>query len=363
MIKRVKIIGAGSIGNHLAHASRRLGWDVVVCDISPDALERMQKSIYPQRYGQWDAAIALSLLDEAPAGGFDLICIGTPPEHHIPLTVAAAAEAPRAIQVEKPLCPPALADADETFRRLESDGVRGFVGYDHVVGKAARRLVEMLGEGEIGEVVTFDVEFREHWRGIFNAHPWLDGPQSSYLGYWRRGGGASGEHSHAANFWQFLAHSTGHGRVTEVSASLRYVRDGRVDYDDCCFLDLRTETGMIGRVVQDVVTEPVRKSAFIQGTKGQLTWVNGYNAKGDAVILDRVGRDSLVQELPKTRPDDFIDELAHIDASLESGSGSPLDLVRGLETMLVVAAAHRSADERRAIRLDYAAGYSPAALQ
>jgi phosphoglycerate dehydrogenase-like enzyme len=28
----VKILGAGSIGNHLANASRRLGWNVTLCD-------------------------------------------------------------------------------------------------------------------------------------------------------------------------------------------------------------------------------------------------------------------------------------------------------------------------------------------
>ena len=59
-MKRVKIYGAGSIGNHLAHACRQLGWDVVVCDVSQSALERMKSEIYPARYGAWDAAIQLS---------------------------------------------------------------------------------------------------------------------------------------------------------------------------------------------------------------------------------------------------------------------------------------------------------------
>ena len=35
---RCKIIGAGSIGNHLAHASRVMGWEVVVCDSSKESL-------------------------------------------------------------------------------------------------------------------------------------------------------------------------------------------------------------------------------------------------------------------------------------------------------------------------------------
>ena len=40
---KVKIYGAGSIGNHLAQASRRMGWDVDMCDTDPKALERTKK--------------------------------------------------------------------------------------------------------------------------------------------------------------------------------------------------------------------------------------------------------------------------------------------------------------------------------
>ena len=42
-MKKVKIYGAGSIGNHLAQASRRVGWDVAVVDPDAKALDRMKK--------------------------------------------------------------------------------------------------------------------------------------------------------------------------------------------------------------------------------------------------------------------------------------------------------------------------------
>ena len=86
---RFKIFGAGSIGNHLAHAARCLGWEVVVCDLDPAALRRMREEIYPTRYGQWDAAIGLHHVDEAPLGGFDLIAVGTPPDTHLPVALAS----------------------------------------------------------------------------------------------------------------------------------------------------------------------------------------------------------------------------------------------------------------------------------
>ena len=218
MAYRVKIYGAGSIGNHLAHAALQMGWRVTVCDISDNALARMKNSIYPGRYGRWNDNIELFTNDKAPTGNFDLIFVGTPPDVHIDMALAAIKEEPLAILVEKPLCTPSLRQAQELYETARKAQVKVFVGYDHVVGQATQKVEELLTLGTVGEVETIDVEFREHWAGIFAAHPWLTGPADSYLGFWERGGGASGEHSHAINLWQHFAHVIGAGRVTEVGA-------------------------------------------------------------------------------------------------------------------------------------------------
>ncbi|MEO8090307.1 MAG: Gfo/Idh/MocA family oxidoreductase [Gemmatimonadales bacterium] len=362
-MRRIKIYGAGSIGNHLAHASRRMGWEVTVCDVSSAALERMRHQIYPSRYGRWDDGIGLHLNQDAPTGGFDHIFIGTPPEFHLSLALEALKENPTTVIVEKPVCPPSLALAQELWTAAKARKIRVYVGYDHVVGRATQKAEELISSGEFGETQTLDVEFREHWGGIFAAHPWLDGPADSYLGFWEKGGGASGEHSHAINLWQHFAHVVGAGRVAEVDARLRYVTDGLADYDDLCLINLRTEHGLVGRVVQDVVTTPHRKRARIQGTSGAVEWVCNYNADGDAVVLLRPGKPDEVISLPKKRPDDFVRELEHIEADLQTpGSNSGIRLERGLDTMLVVAAAHRSEQQGRRIQLDYDQGYSLDAL-
>ena len=358
----IKIHGAGSIGNHLANAARRLGWAVTLCDIADRALERARREIYPSRYGAWDEAIQLHNSRTAPKGGFDLIAIGTPPEFHLPLALEALEENPRAIQVEKPVCMPDLAGAQELFQKSRERGVAVFVGYDHVVGSAACEVARLLGRKAIGGIETLDVEFREHWGGIFAAHPWLSGPADSYLGFWKNGGGASGEHSHALNLWQHFAQLIGAGRVVEVSALLDYTKDGVAEYDRICALHLVCESGFVGRVVQDVVTRPVRKWARIQGRDGFVEWHCGAVAGRDDVRwaeLDGVPQEAL---FPKTRPDDFIREIEHIQASLADGTPSPISLERGLDTMLVIAAAHLSAQQRRNVKIDYSAGYRPESL-
>lgn len=360
MIK-IKIIGAGSIGNHLSHAARMKGWDVTLCDNDSEALVRTKTEIYPQRYGGWDEGIKLFNMDDVPRGDFDYIFIGTPPDTHIELALSAVKEEPKVLMIEKPVCSPDLKDAQLLLDELNARNIRAFVGYDHVVGKASLHASELMSSIPVDQVETLDVEIREHWGGIFNAHPWLSGPEDTYLGYWKRGGGACGEHSHGINLWQYFAHELNKGRVIEVTATLNYIEDSGVAYDSLCLLNLKTEKGLIGRVVQDVVTQPPRKWARLQGSSDHVEWYCNYQLGVDAVKW--TNNDETQENLiHKTRPDDFIQELEHLETVCEEASESPISLERGMETMLVIAAAHKSAYEKRTVRIDYSNGYTEQAI-
>jgi len=363
-MKRVKIYGAGSIGNHLAQASRSMGWSVDICDIDKDALKRTKEEIYPSRYGQWDEKIGLYHCDDVPVGGYDLIIIGTPPDSHMSLARSAVKEGAKAILVEKPLCSPDLNGAQELLDESAAANCAVFVGYDHAIAKSSLRMAKYLKDKIVGNIQTLDVEFREYWGGIFSAHPWLDGPSDTYLGYWKKGGGACGEHSHAINLWQSFAHESGVGRIVEISSMMEYVSDDVVDYDSICLMQVRTDKGMVGRIVQDVVTQPTRKWARAQCDNGYVEWYCGKNPGIDTVISATNGGEISTTDIEKTRPDDFIQEMRHIESVLESKSieSSPISLVRGLETALVIAAAHLSELEKCPVRIDYSKGYTKEAL-
>lgn len=361
---KAKIVGAGSIGNHLSHAACRLGWSVDLIDIDDAALRRTRDEIYPARYGRWDDAIRLFDSVTAPRGGYDIVLIGTPPDSHIPLAIDALDEVPRAILIEKPVCTPDLEGANDLIAKAKAAGCQLFVGYDHVVGAAAERFCKLIDEGKVGDVQTLDVEFREHWAGIFAAHPWLDGPRSTYLGFWRRGGGAAAEHSHAFNLWQHFALRLGRGRVSRVTANLDYVETNGTSYDRLCLANLETEMGLMGRVVQDVVTRPFRKWARLQGSEAFIEWICGYEPGKDAVKFSDADGEIVVETFTKTRADDFVLELRHIAAAMGAdGTTSPLAIDRGLDTMMVVAASHHSAQTRRSIKIDWDQGYSSNALK
>jgi predicted dehydrogenase len=361
---KVKVIGAGSIGNHLAHASRAMGWSVDICDVDPNALDRTRNMIYPSRYGNWDETIRLFESKDAPIGGYDLIFIGTPPDVHLSLAIQALDENPKAVLIEKPVCGPDLLLADDFYRKAERLAIAAFVGYDHVVGKAARITTRTAKAGDLGDVLTIDVEFREHWGGIFSAHPWLSGPEDSYLGFSERGGGASSEHSHSINLWQYFAHEIGAGRIVEVQAMLDFVENTKVKYDRLCVLNFRTESGLIGRCVQDVVTYPPKKWARIQHVNGYVELQVAKEPGVDVVASYFPRRIQQEQRISKTRPDDFIEELKHIQEALKSNpKDSPIHIRHGLDTMLVVAAAHLSSKTGRKVVIDYEKGYKTAALR
>ncbi len=351
---RTKIYGAGSIGNHLAQAARRAGWDVAVVDPEESALRRMREEIYPNRYGAWDESIKLYLLGEEPKGGFEVIMLGTPPHVRMSLASLALDEDPKVLLLEKPLCPPSLEGVPEFQKKLEKSRTAVVVGYDHVVSSVVRKAEEILANGAFGKPQALDVEFRQNWQGIFAAHPWLSGPEDTYLGFWRKGGGASGEHSHATNLWQHFARFLGLGAIRQVSAAMQMVKNDKVDYDQSCFLNFVTENGFVGRVAQDVITKPDRKWLRIQCEGGFVEiLINGWD-KGDLLRFAPSGQSLNELKIEKTRPDDFYEEILHIQEILAGKikvADSPLAFERGLDTMKVIKAAHVSREEGRAVTI------------
>lgn len=107
----------------------------------------------------------------------------------------------------------------------------------------------------------------------------------------------------------------------------------------------------------------MRKWARLQGSLGAIEWICGYTPDTDAVVTQDTNGQQVVETFAKTRPEDFILELRHVEAALgDDVSKSPLAIERGLDTMMVIAAAHRSAQERRSVQIDWSRGYSTRAL-
>ena len=78
----------------------------------------------------------------------------------------------------------------------------------------------------------------------------------------------------------------------------------------------------------------------------------------DTVTLIRNGEDAHSVRIERTRPDDFIEELKAIESHLSGEIDSlAITLDRGLDSMLVIAAAHEAAAARREMTIDFGLGY------
>ena len=353
---RVKVFGAGSIGNHLTHACRSLSWEVTVVDIDEMALERMRDEIYPTRYGDWDDAISLSRPKSVVDQPFDLVVIGTPPDSHIPIALAQLRNAaPRAILIEKPLCAPDNRGCEQLLELATAKKTFVAVGYNHTLTPHTVEAGELIRNGLLGEPQTISAAFREHWGGIFAAHPWLRGPADTYLGFTNRGGGASGEHSHALNIWQHFAHVCGLGPIVEVSATIDMIESDGAEYDRLFQAHVKTSSGLVGAIVQDVVTTPPQKRLRIQGTKGFLEWNVNHDGSQDTLRFGKNGGEAEERTYPKSRPDDFKPEINHLKTILDGAAveESPITLNRGLDTMRVLAAAHESHRKKKWVQVDF----------
>jgi predicted dehydrogenase len=340
---KVRIIGAGSIGNHLANGFINSGFDVQITDNDPTAIKRMQHDIYPSRYGKWDNRITIISPEDYSNYDTDVLVIGTPPNTHLEIVNQQIERCvPSIILIEKPISHPNMYLMPEIENLCRTKRIRILVGYNHRLTNNTLIASKIIRQKRLGQILSITSQTRESWDGILKAHPWLNGPEDSYLSDYKKGGGALYEHSHALNLLQYFMDISGLGKVVRVNASLDMVETNGNNYDRISFLHIFNEVGNVFQVVQDVVTNPPVKEVVINGSLGQLTWKTTGHL--DQVTLYDVNG-SLLEEynFNKNRADDFKPEIEHIKALLSGHlNESPIDYKFALDTMDVIRAAFES---------------------
>lgn len=287
-----------------------------VMDPDKDALARMKQEIYPSRYGSWDASIKLHSAMPDPES-WDAVIIGTPPDTHIRVAInVLKATRVKVLLIEKPLTVPKCEERKLLDDLLADSQTRCLVGFNHNVADSTNLVVDLIEKGVVGAARTLEVSWLESWAGIFAAHPWLDGPADSYLGYQARGGGACCEHSHGIALWLHLAEVLNIKGRLDIQAANRMVSKGGVCYDEETFTVLSAGSSVIGVIKQDVMTYPASKVARITGSSGYVEWFANVDGVKDVVRWARTGAEQKTVEFPKTRPDDFKNEIAMIEAAV-----------------------------------------------
>lgn len=269
------LIGSGFMGK--AHAIALKAAPTVfslpatpVCEMLAEvndehAARRARELGYARATGDWRALVA--------APDVDVVDICSPNHMHKEMALAAIA-AGKHVYLEKPLALSA-ADAHEMVEAAERAGIRTLVGFNYIRNPSTQLAREIIGSGEIGEVI--------HFRGRHNED-YLADPEKPHDWHTRRataGAGALGDlGSHILNMAEYL---TGQA-VTEVFGQLQTLiaerpkADGSgrvpVENDDQAQALLRFEDGLMGNIETSRVAcgRKMGLAYTVTGTRGTIVF-------------------------------------------------------------------------------------------
>ena len=313
---KARVFGAGSIGNHITHALKNIDYKVEVVDIDNSALSRMKNEIYPSRYGKWDDSISLM---KNPSNDFvDLEVIGTPPDSHSKILLEGLkANRARKWIVEKPFTYPDLNHINLLKEKLRGIEDRVFVGYNHSVTPVFINFLQEIKHKK--NITRMYCNWLENWEGIFNAHPWLSGPEASYLGFSKRGGGALMEHSHGLHLILIVIDHLGL-KINKTNHCL--IKDFENNYDKYVNIAFELESStedLIASYTTDVLTKDISKKIVLEADNEILSVEFGAK-NGSCDIFRHISKTGETQKIYyKNRPDDFKYEIALLNDNLNGG--------------------------------------------
>jgi predicted dehydrogenase len=342
-----KIIGAGSIGNHLSHATRELGWKVFVTDSDSKALDRMRFEIYPKRYGTWDPEIKLLYPDSSTKISqqqiFDVILICTPPNTHLDIAISEVSiNPPKILFIEKPLTNYSNFEKINILNNVsQKSNTRILVGYNHRLTPNTNYMINVIKNNNFGKINFIRSHFRENWTGIFNAHPWLDGPAASYLGSIHQGGGSLFEHSHGLDLLLYILSEISSTEPKIKTITFEREQALNLDYDKNVIIFLEYAEGKLAGLEQNVFTNPPIKNLEVEYEKAKVIWFTEQNTAGVRVV-DTLGNDIDSFTYAKNRADDFRPEIQHIQDLINGVQVySPICLSKIEKTQLLLNSAYQ----------------------
>lgn len=310
-MKKILIFGAGSIGNHMSKACISIGWQVHITDISNKALERMRNQIYPRRYGRWDSNIIQLSFDNVfkLKNKFDIIIIGTPPSTHYKIYSLCKKKLNyNKVLIEKPIS----NYLDKKIFKLNKDINKSliFCGYNHTVNPSLEYFFKNLKKLKHNIENVF-IDWKEGWSGILGAHPWLKDEFDSYLGDYKKGGGALQEHSHGLHLLVCILKILRVNKHQNLYKKIYYKKKGRIKYD--YFSSLTFEAKKIFfNYETDLITFPAEKKIYVGLKNGYIKWTCNIFKNQDLVTIKYKNKE-IVQKFKKTRSSEFVNELIHLD--------------------------------------------------
>lgn len=315
MYKEVLIFGSGSIGNHFANAFTKIGrYNILITDISDASLIRMKNIVYPQRYGKWNKKIKQISYQKVfnLNQNFDLVIVGTPPDTHLDLFKKIDKKITfKKILIEKPLVP--FNDSFMSIYKGNKNSI--FCGYNHSVSESFQYLIDQFKKINKKDIYLIRVNWSEGFKGILNAHFWLKDEFDSYLGNYKRGGGALHEHSHCLHLAICLIRQKFNINDFKISFKKIMKKNNKLEYDSYAAVTFSKKDLKIIIETDLLNNFKTNKSIEVFSKSKDLYWSCSYSKDFDVVISQSKNKNKdFTKKFKKDRTKEFINEIKHIDS-------------------------------------------------
>lgn len=328
MVKRIVIVGLGSIGRRHLRLLRELHSDIEII------LVRSGKG------GNWsEERLATRIVDsiEVALDSSPQMAIVSSPAHVHLEQALLFAEAGIHLLIEKPLSVSSKG-IDKLLEIVKQNRICAAVGYVLRYDPAARFFKECLQSKETGDLVRVRIEcgsFLPEWR------PDVD-YRCSVSAKRELGGGVLLELSHEIDYllWFF-------GKPAVVNAQLGHSGLLDVDVEDQAdILMAYTDNLFISMHLDFVRRIPVRE-CVVQTTKGQLSW----NVLQRQVTWQPVSGDGYTQCFELDRDEIYREQLRHFIRCIEEGEKPFVTLEDGANVMYMIDAIRQSHKLERRVSL------------
>lgn len=250
---KLLVVGCGSIGKRHARNARKLGLEVVLCDISEDRLRDLASEI--------DAVgVFTDYQVAAKESGANAALIATPSHLHVD-PASAMLVAGMHVMMEKPLCP-SIEEAN-TLKRLVVESKRIFMMAHTFRFRAEWQAIKRLLDTQpVGSVVS--AEFLGGWY-LPDWH-FREDYRQEYAAQHGQGGGVmltSMSHLFDVVSWFF-------GDIHSIVGAKMRLSSLDIDVDDAVMCTVETEAGVAVTLCEDFLARCPRRTLRVNGEHGYL---------------------------------------------------------------------------------------------
>ena len=343
-MQRIGIIGCGRIAQ-TRHIPEYLGNENAqiagLFDLNSDRASELAEKYGAKAYGSIDEMLADPQIDAVS------VCVIN--TEHAAVTIKAL-NAGKHVLCEKPMATE-LEDCIAMVDAAKKNGKYLMIGQNQRLAKAHRKARKLLGQGVIGDVITFKTSFGhggpEGWSIDPSKYPWFFQKSKSSMGVLADLG------IHKLDLIQFLLHR----KVVETTCKLTTLDkvdpDGNlIGVDDNAFCILKMDNGITGTLTASwTYYGEEQNSTVLYGTEGIMKIYD--HPEFAITVIDRDG-DHAYYDTDKIQTNDNQTKTGIIDAFIDALENDHEPEISGedvLAAMRVVFASIKSSQEDRTIHI------------